>query len=191
MAEAPPTEEKPWETDQEVWESGYAMLLKLRNLRGIGLFSDKVNPALAEAEIAEFCRHLRRSPHLALPRLQREFRLTNDGVVCVLAVFMAYMQLSVTNRCDICEVGLLACGISPCRLQKLRMAIERNEGLGLLVTYDSCWRLSETSLLRGQIFGQPISAMEARTMKAQIEKLPVTKRQGIPDNRGDDGPLLF
>ena len=192
MAESPPSDNKPWETDQEVWESGYAMLLKLRALRGLALFTEnKIDHLLADAEISAFCRRLRRSPHLALPRLQRDYYLTNDGVICVLAVFMAYMLLPVTVRNDIYEIGMLACGISPYRLQRLRKALERHEGLGLLVAYDSDWRLSDTALLAGKIFGRRMCDLDVRVFKAQIEKLPVITRQGIPDNREDDGPLLF
>jgi len=191
MFELLPIEDEPWETDHEVWESGQALLLTLRGLRGFSLFAGPVDHPRAEAEIAAFCRRLRKSPHLALPRLQRDFHLTNDGVICVLAVFMAYLLIHVTVNCNICEVGMLACGISPCRLQRLMKSLERNDGLGLLVAHDSNWCLSETALLRGKIFGQKISDMDVRAAKNQIEKLPTAKRQGIPDNREDDKQFFF
>ena len=191
MFELLPADDEPWETDQEVWQCGQTLLLTLRGLRGVSLFAGNANHPRAEAEIAAFCRRLRRSPRLALPRLQRDFHLTNDGVICVLAVFMAYLLIHVTVNCNLCEVGMLACGISPCRLQRLMKSLERNEGLGLLVAHDCYWCLSETSLLRGKIFGQKISDMDVRAAKNQIERLPTANRQDIPDNRDDDKQFFF
>ncbi|HYG78182.1 MAG TPA: hypothetical protein VEK08_24465 [Planctomycetota bacterium] len=161
----------PWQNDEQCWEAGAALLIKVRELRGLNFFPDKNLPEEAEKEIINFCRKLRRSSSITLGRLQKQYRLTNVHIVFVLATVTGYFQTRQAQQ-SAPDIAALACGTSPQRLQRIRSDLSVQHGIGLLVSVDEDSRLWPTPLLIEEVTGGRRSDQSWKAMKAQIQELP-------------------
>ena len=178
----PEEHDEPFIAEQEAWEYGRIMLMEVRGHRGLSCFANKVEPATAEAMINGYCRRLRRSQDLALAKIQREYRLSNDDLMCLLAVFLNHLGMQAANGHDFYAVTLLACGISPCRMLNLKRSLDAG-GLSRLVGHDQAWNLFPTPLLISLFFPKSLQQDEVAALKAELTKLPVANRRGLPDDK--------
>ena len=162
--------EKRWETDAEAFREITATLQRARNAHAAPQPAPDAKPP--EAIVGELCRRVRGSPgHLLLPRLARQWRLTDEGIVCVGLVLLRWCGLPVDVSLG--HVSLMACGLSPVSVARFRQAIRQRTGFGRLVRLcvnETLWPSDE--LLREL---SP-DALDFRHMSDELQRLPTTEK---------------
>jgi hypothetical protein len=174
-------------SDEACFNEAHVLLNKLRHDRALTYVNGVPRPESAESAIGEFCRGLRRSGrYVSLARIQRDSRLTNDGVVLVAYALLWLWGMPPRNN-TVQEAALLACGLSIQRRDRIRISIGNSRGLGRLLYLGDSWGVFPTEELLELVDGT-LSDAEARRQKGQIERLPETRpgRKDIGDNEGGD-----
>lgn len=157
---------QPFETDTEAWLNGHRLLLQLQELR-----QNPVPGAADDAEraIRRFCRCLRRSPHCALARVQRQFHLPDEAIIVVLYALAWRAGLGFSGSID--EVALVAIGFSPPALKEPYCTIRDQRGWGRLICM--CDRkIAPSRILLDALRPAAWSDDEARRCHEQIAALP-------------------
>ena len=160
-----------YETDQQAWNAGYELLMRLRILRSPERLMHTSQQA--EAAIRTFAQSIRQSePSLLLPRIQRQFHVPDEGMVMLVYAMAAYWGVGVPAiSCRIHEAAVWAVGFQPSRLRRLFRAIRAKRGYCELLHRDD--QYIRISLEFDKALGtSPISNEDISAFKTLIDSLP-------------------
>jgi len=167
-----------FESEGEMWQTGYQLILDLRRLRGLS-HELTPQPDEAERELNLFCFRLRRSdPDLSLPRIQRIAHLSNGHVAALVSVLASCWVGRFPSAIN--HVAITAIGFSPIRLHAFVDALHSRQGFGALMNVIN-GSLAPSTRLIGML-SESLSVEDVIAFRESLKRTPSAGRSGIPDN---------